>query len=491
MSESTMMGPTTVGSAKTGPPWTNGSRCERDWMPRRTLVDLVGRCTSPTNAIRFGILAALASGWISFSLPQRSVPGVGGGLDAIAVAKLMVRLALVAFVLIAIGQQHVRSGSSPTSAEWLRRRRRSGQALSALLPWGLFLAWAFLSAVWSPLKSVSIGQSLGLMSMLGLTWLFAVHAGNVAQRERGLLWLNGMLLGYTIFVLACHVVAPESSGLGRDYTLSGSIGIVHPTAAGANASLGVVVAIVIGLARRTRRDRVWAAFTVAIHLVCLIAAQSRAALGMAVVVSLMPIMLYLPAVTIGRTLVAAALASVGWMVIDPGFEILQLALNGVAEFLARGQSASQLRDVSGRAEMWAAVWQQFLSQPWIGHGYFVTSATGRLDVWHAPSNYTAHNIYLQLLVSTGFVGSLLFAWGIVRMMRVVVRRAAIGSDGTPSWLVPVDVVIGRVGLALTLWYAGWTITCVSFLGPIRTESVVFFVLVGLLVAGSLKDESPT
>lgn len=79
-------------------------------------------------------------------------------------------------------------------------------------------------------------------------------------------------------------------------------------------------------------------------------------------------------------------------------------IDNASAYVQRGQTSEELQQVSGRAELWQAVWQHFLDSPICGHGYFVTSSTGKLDAWEGPSNQDAHNIVLQVLVTTGIVG---------------------------------------------------------------------------------------
>lgn len=147
-------------------------------------------------------------------------------------------------------------------------------------------------------------------------------------------------------------------------------------------------------------------------------------------------------------------------------------------YIKRGQSIEQLRGISGRAELWQAVWQEFEKSPALGHGYFITSANGRLDVWDGPANHDAHNLILQVLVSTGVIGGAMLIWalgsivvGLLQLFRLQPRPFA-AYDGSD--------VFFRLSCVVMLWYAGWCQGCASFLGPVRPESVVFFLLLGVL-----------
>ena len=83
-------------------------------------------------------------------------------------------------------------------------------------------------------------------------------------------------------------------------------------------------------------------------------------------------------------------------------------------YILRGQTKEQFLSGTGRSELWPLVWDSFCDSPLYGHGYFVASRTGKLDVWGARQDMTAHNLGLQVLVSTGLIGAILFFWGLWR-----------------------------------------------------------------------------
>ncbi|MDA8745578.1 O-antigen ligase family protein [Rubripirellula amarantea] len=430
-------------------------------------------------------LAIFASGWITFSLPNRAMPGTGGGgLDAIALMKLATRGA----IWIIAGWLMTRVIYHRDSLSQLFEVRLK-KTLRLLTPWIAFFGWAVCSFLWSPLKSVSIGQAIGLGSMLLLTTAVAVFATTREMREQILVCLNVMFVGYTGFVLVCHLIAPDSSGLLRDYSNVGAIGIVHPTAAGANASLGLMFAVWNWLRLPRSRSRTFCSVAIVMHVSLLLLAQSRTSLAMGLITVAIALAWGLSLQAKGKWVIAIATGMLAMVLVDPGFVLFGDAIDKAIEFVSRGQSSEDLKEVSGRAEMWSAIWHEFQSSIWIGHGYFVTSAAGKLDVWHSETNYTAHNIYLQLLVSTGIVGTAIFAWGAIRLLRELlwpptqVQRQPHASIARElGWLRYLMVLAA-------FWYAGWTITCISFLGPVSTDSVFFFSLVGLCIATHLSCES--
>ncbi|MEM0925242.1 MAG: O-antigen ligase family protein, partial [Planctomycetota bacterium] len=183
-----------------------------------------------------------------------------------------------------------------------------------------------------------------------------------------------------------------------------------------------------------------------------------------------------------KSLMAISVAMLGCVVItaDPGLSFLADRSGPLVDYLLRDQSIQQIRDASGRREMWTAIWHEYHHAPLRGHGYFVTSPSGTMLVWNVHTNHTAHNILLQVLVSTGLIGFTLWLAGLgsvaLRLMRLAHR-----GELSKRLLVVLSV--------MAAWYIGWTIGCVSFMGPVRSESIVFFALMGAGIGLSNRNGS--
>jgi O-antigen ligase len=220
----------------------------------------------------------------------------------------------------------------------------------------------------------------------------------------------------------------------------------------------------------------------AVHSATLILANNRMSLIATAAISLGLFLLF------GRrgwrSLAVAAAAVVGliYLTLDAGLSLAGDAASSLGAYAGRGQSVEELAALSGRAEMWEAIWKSFLDSPLIGHGYFVSSAKGELYVWYEWGNWTAHNVWLQVLVSTGVIGAALVLWGLMRAFGGVFWAAVRGT---------VDARLAILFASLVGWYLIWGAANESFVGPLQPESVVFFTCLGLaagLLAGPGSQE---
>jgi O-antigen ligase len=122
--------------------------------------------------------------------------------------------------------------------------------------------------------------------------------------------------------------------------------------------------------------------------------------------------------------------------------------------------------------MWTVIWNSYLHSPWVGHGYFVSSASGQLKVWYTWTNWTAHNFWLQVLVGTGIIGAGLMAWSLGSYVLQLLRAGFIHRG------------YGRMAClagTVLLWQCGWGLTNESFAGPLQGESIAFFTVLGLAI----------
>lgn len=407
--------------------------------------------------------------FIAFTMPNRDSPISIGSIDTLALGKL-----LALFVVLACGSMILAKQWQQARTQRLTYNDRNTpvffQVIHALTPYFAFLGWAFLSVTWSPRISVSLGQAGGVTSLLIIACLVALISSKAGGTERILKCLCLSLLILSFFILLMHFAFPGLSGLDRRMLIAGEDGIIHPTAASANASLGLLLATCCLFVQRYGWARQMLIAAVVIHGPVLILASSRAALGMTFVT--IPFCIFLTGDNRRRAWIgmSAGLGCLFLLITNPGFHSFSSKNNLGVSYIMRGQSLTQLQALSGREEMWTKVWAEYLKSPLKGHGYFLTSSAGELEVWGMLANHTAHNIYLQVLSGTGLVGLILFVAAIASLL-LNFLKLKYGDNQSRQVLVILGLVM--------LWFAGWSLFSASFMGPVRSESVVFYTLIGL------------
>jgi O-antigen ligase len=94
---------------------------------------------------------------------------------------------------------------------------------------------------------------------------------------------------------------------------------------------------------------------------------------------------------------------------------------------SRSGSVGEVTSFTGRTEIWNAVLQLSSAEPWMGYGY--ASSVFVLPQHASAVGFTtshAHNLILQLLLTTGIIGVILFLVSVI----VVIARAAAQRDRT-------------------------------------------------------------
>ena len=397
----------------------------------------------------------------TFSAAGREGPSAVESLDWIALIKLAVRIS--AFFVLGI----------VIARAWHLQRR---QALSwCLLPWGLYVGWAIVSTFWSPLKAVSLGQAFGLMVQVMLALALALRCMDLGDVSKILYHLSMAMLVFSAGVLIVHAISPETSGLVERHNLTweeGASGLVHPTAAGATASLGILMIVSAMLLWNWRWSRVLLMPALLIHGVLLVLAMRRIPIIVGAATVQLSFLLFSRRLVTSGVSVMVCIFMAGYIALDPGLELADQTIGSALGYARRGETDDQMQSINGRTLLWEAVWDEFKKSPVIGHGYFVSSKLGRIDVWDGPSNKTAHNVLLQVLVSTGVIGAILFLWGLIQPAAAC-SKFLLGDPRSRK----LAAFLGVVGI----WYFGWGLFCESFMGPVQPESVVFFTLLGMAI----------
>jgi O-antigen ligase len=428
-------------------------------------------------AARLGPVSAswlpLAWVWLlmlaTFSVPGREAPTSAGALDPIALVKLVVRLGAA----LTLGGLLLLSASRP----------RGRAVLIRMLPFGAYLLWALLSAAWSPLPAVSVGQSVCLLVLLALAATVALCWHDVGSTSAVLGNLAGGLFVMSAIVLAAHILAPDTLALNRGELVDeGHSGLVHPSTASATAALGLIVLVAAVLSWGWPWARLLLGPGLLVHGGVLFFAASRTALAITLAIVVLTVCIGLARHVLAALVVALCLAGAAYLACDPGLELTRSASESISSYVQRGDSDESLSSFSGRTELWEVIWHDFLRSPWRGHGYFVTSAAGEIDVWGEPLNLTAHNLFLQVLSTTGLIGLALWLTALGTWAVAIVR----GLRGRPD-LVGLPSLL----LLVCLWNVGWGLLSEGFMGALYPEAVAFFAIAGIALGSTLPPSRST
>lgn len=137
-----------------------------------------------------------------------------------------------------------------------------------------------------------------------------------------------------------------------------------------------------------------------------------------------------------------------------GLMMLGMTAGGVLVLVNRDALVEEMgrnATLSGRVEIWHAVWPFVMQRPWLGWGYeafwrgwtgpsFQVSAAVHFLVFHA------HNGYLDLWLQTGIVGLALFVAAYGRAWLGVWQRIRLGRLEGLLWPLSVLAIVGLYGL---------------------------------------------
>jgi len=385
-----------------------------------------------------------------------SVPGRSAGpdeVDGIAKLKLLVRgTCALAMSLLLI---------------WQINRIAIRRAIRQMLPWFVFLGWCILSTCWSPLRTITLGQAGSQMTLAMMSVVIAGFWRGDRDTSTIVRFLSLSLTMISGILLSMYVAIPSAGSLSRD-----GEGLLHATNGSATASLGILLSIGAALAGKWRWARLVAAPTVMLHGTVLIIAANRTALALTLLLSLVLIACCASRFWICATLFGISIVATLYLALDPGGRLASTGERELMSFAMRGQTSRQLQALSGRAELWNLIWKSHQESPWIGHGFFVTSKTGSIRIWNKEGNVPAHNIWLQALVTTGIIGTVLFLSGIVGTCFATIVRLALRRE---------SIRLAFLMAILMCFYLGWSLTSDSLLGPIQPETVVFYVMLGVAI----------
>lgn len=270
------------------------------------------------------------------------------------------------------------------------------------LPCVLFLIWLFATATVSPNPTYTLVSAFTVLACV----IFSAYVFSLFEPREIFFTIVLAMVAFCAISIVVYFAIPE---FGRYvYWLNGER-FVSPRLAGIAGSannmalIAAFALIVIGLYARDFHRIHWlfAPLSALICGVALILTNSRTPLAMVFVILFLTYALTWRRVHIAILLVSAGLLAMA--ILLPVSDQLML------KFVSRSGSADELTSLTGRTEIWYTVLKLVEQQPWIGYGYassvFVLPEHQN-SIGFATSH--AHNLALQLLLTTGWVGLILF-----------------------------------------------------------------------------------
>jgi O-antigen ligase len=269
---------------------------------------------------------------------------------------------------------------------------RPGPAL-----WLLYIFIALLSSLYSPIGGYSFGCAFALLCLFAFS--FALTA---RLTESQILWTLGITLA--VFCLGGWVVFYIYPELGTSpFWTYGGMYLRMCGLAGQANNLGAVCSKGIGCAFLLwygRRCGPLAALLLgSIAFVTLVKSDARTG-ELAVMAGVGAVILSRSRGLLGAGILAAVVGFVA-------MQVFPHLLDGLGAQFSRSGDPSEIYTLTGRLEIWDFAWRKITESPLLGYGYNSTKIV--LGKYYDLSNGlmvdSAHNMFLQNLLSVGAIGS--------------------------------------------------------------------------------------
>ena len=290
-----------------------------------------------------------------------------------------------------------------------------------------FVLWSLASFLWASHPELTLRRGVAF-ALVYLTLLILAAAGRSSREALGTLAaVMGLITALNLVVMVALPAASHSpigeNGIFADKNSAGTMALVAVVSLGAAACAAGPAWARIGL------GTLWL-----LAWLFLVLTRSKTSLGLAALVTLL-----------GPTFYALLGTGPGWRALA----WLASVTGGLAALLlgaAAGAGEADLRRLlfgdltfSLRTEIWAPVWREISTRPWLGHGFgsFWDTGAVRNPLPSAPWDAffmdpqiinTAHNGYLDVLLQTGLVGFTLSAVAILRCLWALQAAATRAID---------------------------------------------------------------
>jgi O-antigen ligase len=268
-----------------------------------------------------------------------------------------------------------------------------------LIPFAAFVAYCIFSAAWSLQPSATLIRS----AETAITIIFAALWAHVAIRQSASArdvcsWiamavvgvaLYGLFVNTALFGGPIRIVISEESERARFV-----FGNLHPLAVGDILAIGTIAAIMSAMRLVPKA----LALVVLLPLLYLTNATGAILLVAAVTAA------YVGARSVHRTGIARAIILLPFAAMTAYFAVaIAFALElPLTQKIAEDQ---RIWTLTGRTQLWAAIWQSGLATTWFGTG-FDAARNAIMEIFGIA--YQVHNQYLAILVELGYLGMALF-----------------------------------------------------------------------------------
>jgi len=302
------------------------------------------------------------------------------------------------------------------------------------------LFFTCLSAMWAELPTVVLRRAIGVAG----TSLFGIVVGAQLSSSEQLRMLRWVLRTAAALSLAMAIVSP-AHGISSSMEGGAWRGIFgHKNALGSAMALGILVEWL--LPARTLPLKISKGLWLSL-LVVLLALSNSITAAVAIFLALATLYAFrvfhaqykvpLPAFVTGSVIVAGLLLAYRTPITT-----------------ALGRSS----DITGRTELWQWVATMILRHPWLGYGFSGFWRGGSSEYAYVErvigwSPVYSHDGYLEILLSLGVVGFLLFVWLIGTGLTRAVKHARRGRSIYDLWPLAflIYFLIHNLGESTILW----------------------------------------
>jgi O-antigen ligase len=259
---------------------------------------------------------------------------------------------------------------------------------------------------------------------------------------RLMVWAYGLLLTLSVFVsLAVPSIGIDDGSSDPNNRGAWQGVFIQKNQLGGGAAIGMAVAL--GLRPKNSVDRLWRYLLIVTALICAKGSQSRECwIAIAIEFAFLGFMRILRRLHPKSRLPAVVVGMLGYATVGI---LTYIYADDILKFLGRTRSAS------GRTGIWDGCILLIQRHPWLGYGTY--------GVWNTPRAWdvvarvgwlvsSSHNNYLEILLSYGIVGLLLYL-PIIFSSFLYIFRALLNYD-LRGLEVPIYVVIAILVLSMAV-----------------------------------------